>query len=360
MHSLDKRHMCYYHVKYNMKNYAVGLFALSLAVVPLISSAQTAPLQSSSCTDFPMNLRVGASGDAAAQTAVLNLQSSLVKEGFSINQAELGRFGAETKAAVQAFQEKYVDDILVPFGMKKGTGYFGAVTRLKMQALYGCRTWAPAVPPGSNVSIQVSNLSLDSTGVSATVCNTGKNNLPTVPFRIRLNGINRDFEAIGAQQAGACVSDTWKYETWGLEYDPGSTFTAITLIDPNGVYKSDKLQYPLNSSTTIAVPSIPGYHLSVRSMLLKSAGLQATFCNLGSLDLTSFPVSVMVNGAVKTFDISDAYKSGKCQAKQWAYDNWGLTYVPGMTFNATITVDPGNTYKETNEFDNVATAVGTL
>jgi len=344
-----------------MKKYLVGIVVVAMGVLPVMSLAQTAPLQSApSCTDFTMNLRGGPSTDPATQVAILNLQSALLKEGFTITPTELGTFGQSTKAAVKAFQEKYSDDVLAPFGMTKGTGYFGTITRLKMQALYGCRSAVAAVPAGTNVSIQVSNLSLDSSGVSATVCNTGKNNLPTVPFRIRLNGINRDFEAVGAQQAGACVSDTWKYETWGLFYDPSSTFTAISLIDPNGVYKTDKLQYPVTASTTIAVPSVPGYHLSVRSMLLKSTGLQATFCNLGTLDVTSFPVNIMVNGITKSFDVPEVYKAGKCQPKQWTYDNWGITYTPGMTFNATITVDPANTYKETNEFDNVATALGTL
>ncbi len=95
-------------------------------------------------------------------------------------------------------------------------------------------------------------------------------------------------------------------------------------------------------------------------MLLKSGGLQATFCNLGTLDLTSFPVSVTVNGTTKSFDIAGAYKAGKCVPTQWTYDNWGATYAPGMVFSATIKVDPNNTIIETNKFDNVAATVGTL
>ena len=344
-----------------MKKYLVGVSIVAMSVLPILSSAQTAPLPAASaCTEFKLSLRMGSSNDLTVQTQVLNIQSALAREGLTLDQAELGKFGKSTQAAVKAFQEKYSDDVLAPFGLKKGTGYFGTVTRLKMQALYGCRAPAIVLPAGSIVSIQVSNLSLDNNGVSAMVCNTGKNDLPTVPFRIRLNGINRDFEAIGAQQANSCATDTWKYETWGLSYDPGSTFTAISLIDPNGVYKTNNLQYPVNVSTTVSVPVIPGYHLSVRSMLLKSGGLQATFCNLGTLDLTSFPVSVTVNGTTKSFDIAGAYKAGKCVPTQWTYDNWGATYAPGMVFSATIKVDPNNTIIETNKFDNVAATVGTL
>jgi hypothetical protein len=352
-----------------MKKYLIVVSVVTLGVLPILSLAQTAPLvvtpAAPVCMDFstafPANL--ASASDPATQIQILNLQLALSNEGLNINPAELGKFGKSTRDAVVAFQEKYAEDVLAPFGMKYGTGYPGTITRLKLQALYGCRTTsvvASMVPAGTNVSIQVANLSLDSNGVSATICNNGKSDLPTVPFRIRLNGINRDFEAVGAQKAGLCTSDSWKYETWGLSYDPGTTFTAISLIDPNGVYKTDKLQYASSASTTVSVPAVPGYHLSVRSMLLKSGGLQATFCNLGTQSLTSFPVNITVNGTTKSFDIPEVYPSGKCQAKQWTYDNWGIVYQSGMIFTATISVDPNNTYKETNEFDNVATAVGTL
>ena len=345
-----------------MKKYIIGVYIIAMGILPIMSLAQTAPLQpASACTDFMMNLKMSsAKSDPTTQAAILNLQLALSREGFTIAPAELGMFGKDTKDAVRAFQEKYSGDVLAPFGMKKGTGNFATITRLKMQALYGCRASGVTLPAGSSISIQVSSLVLDSNGVTATICNNGKNSLPTVPFRIRLNGINRDFEAIGAQGAGACTTDTWKYESWGLTYDPASTFTAVSILDPNAVYKTAKMQYPLNASTSIPVAVIPGYHLSVRSMLLKSTGLQATFCNLGTLDLTSFPVDVMVNGTKKSFDVAGAYVAGKCVPMNWTYDNWGITYKAGMTFNATISVDPSNTYKETNEFDNVATAVGTL
>jgi hypothetical protein len=48
-------------------------------------------------------------------------------------------------AAVTGFQEKYRSEILDPIGLAHGTGYVGARTRVKLNALYGCSAITPPV-----------------------------------------------------------------------------------------------------------------------------------------------------------------------------------------------------------------------
>ena len=48
---------------------------------------------------------------------------------------ETNYFGELTKKAVIKFQEKYAKDVLVPWGFKKGTGYVGKTTLLKINEL---------------------------------------------------------------------------------------------------------------------------------------------------------------------------------------------------------------------------------
>ncbi len=364
----------------------IGLFSVNSAladiqqlVVPSSTvSSPGAPVVSSvtkpwpiGCYDFTANLKTGMKG-----IAVRYLQYILLKEEFDIPQQEFGFFGSATSNAVRAFQQKYAATVLVPAGLTQGNGYVGKGTRAKLNALYSCDVVpvtqviqsytvnaAPAqvspVVAVPQARLAVTNTTLDNSGVTVTFCNKGTSDLTTAPFRIRLNGINRDFEVTGARKAGMCETDAISYGTWGLTYDPGATFTAVSIIDPNGYYKTSSTQFSVNATTTLAVPTLPGAHLSVRSVLVKTTGVQATLCNLGTTDLTTFPIRVTINGMSKDFDPSPVRQKGVCMAISWTYDNWGISYVPGTSYAVSVQVDPNNIINEVNEFDNAATAIGT-
>ena len=324
------------------------------------------------CYDFTTSLKMGMKG-----IAVRHLQYFLIKEGFDVPQQEFGAFDNATFSAVSAFQQKYASEILVPAGLTQGNGYVGKGTRAKLNSLYSCDVLpmtqviqsymlsvAPAPSPTSPspvlpARLEVTNTTLDNNGATITFCNKGSVNLLTAPLRIRLKGINRDFEDPSVQKPGVCDTNSIPYGTWGLSYDPGATYTAVTIIDPNGYYKTSNAQFSINATTTLSVPIIPGAHLSVRSVLIKTTGVQATLCNFGSNDLTIFPVRVIVNGTSKDFDVSAAYKKGVCTAANWTYDNWGISYTPKTSYNVIVQVDPNNVINEINEFDNTAIAVGT-
>ncbi len=48
-----------------------------------------------------------------------------------------GWFGPLTKKAVIRFQETYTDDILASWGLIKGTGFVGQITRTKINEILG-------------------------------------------------------------------------------------------------------------------------------------------------------------------------------------------------------------------------------
>jgi hypothetical protein len=73
---------------------------------------------------------------------VLELQKFLNSYGFIVSTEGAGSpgnetllFGVKTKNAVTKFQEVYKESILEPFGLTKGTGYFGEHTRKKIEEI---------------------------------------------------------------------------------------------------------------------------------------------------------------------------------------------------------------------------------
>jgi len=73
-------------------------------------------------------------GDKGAE--VENLQKCLAKDPEIYPEGEVsGYFGQKTKEAVIKFQEKYAQDILLPFGLRQGTGLVSKKTREKLNEL---------------------------------------------------------------------------------------------------------------------------------------------------------------------------------------------------------------------------------
>lgn len=324
-----------------------------ISLQPLTAS----PFSPLSCFDFTTTLKLG-----SKSYAVRGLQYALIHEGSTISPSEYGVFGQDTLAAVNAFQQKYANDILKDGGSP--TGLVGKMTRAKLNLLYGCSVLNPAVLPTS-VVLSVKNVSLDNNGVTVTFCNQSPTDIPIFPVRVRLNGIIRDFNVAGALSMGTCDIDTIPYSVWGLTYDAGATYGVVTAIDPNNTYKTSKVVYPLTATTTISIPAISGVHISVRGISIKSSGLQGTVCNLGTNDLNSYPVRVTVNGVSKDVDVPDVHTHGLCKTIIWTYDMFGLvgssTPVVGTVINGSINVDPNNVINDTtNKFDNSAAIVGSI
>lgn len=86
------------------------------------------------CYDFMTDLEFGDTNNE-----VRNLQIALSKNPEIYPEGIIsGWFGFLTKTAIIRFQEKHRDEILVPWGLIRGTGFVGHTTRNKLNQLYGC------------------------------------------------------------------------------------------------------------------------------------------------------------------------------------------------------------------------------
>lgn len=101
-----------------------------LAELKNINSAKTSSI---SCKSLGKNLFYGMQDD----NQVRCLQEFLKNQGKAIYPEGIisGNFFSATKLAVIRFQEKNSETILIPAGLKKGTGYVGELTRKAINAL---------------------------------------------------------------------------------------------------------------------------------------------------------------------------------------------------------------------------------
>ncbi|MBI2591334.1 MAG: peptidoglycan-binding protein, partial [Candidatus Brennerbacteria bacterium] len=159
-------------------NILAGGETLSSSAAPLLSlsptstSIQTFPAPGASVpstTPSSQNISFSftkALSQGSADEEVKNLQILLNKLGFQVAQSGIGSSGNETdyfgnltKQAVIKFQNYYRAEILTPVGLTEGTGYVGASTRRKLNALSGEKSLFFKTPVSQILSV-IDNIDL--------------------------------------------------------------------------------------------------------------------------------------------------------------------------------------------------------
>ncbi|HEY4520106.1 MAG TPA: hypothetical protein VJH33_03680 [Candidatus Paceibacterota bacterium] len=205
--------------------------------------AQIATLQAASAgggTGFTFT-RNHSMGDSGGE--VMNLQKFLnsmsdtqvASSGAGSPGNESSYFGAKTKAAVMKFQNKYASDILAPVGLSAGTGYWGASSRTKANAMGGgASTGTGSVPVVAGGGLTVS------AGVQAAnqLAPEGASQIPFTVFKLTNNS------------SSEVTVDTVTVERVG--YAANAVFAGLILVDGSTRLGSTKSLNSNNQATLTA------------------------------------------------------------------------------------------------------------
>ena len=188
------------------------------------------------------NLTVGASGDDVMKLQqFLNSSSdtTVSASGAGSKGSETRTFGPATKAAVVKFQNKYASEVLTPVGLTAGTGFVGAASRAKLNALCASgsvsttpgATPTPSVPTGSGLSVS---------GATQPANSIAPDNAARIPFTKFV---------VTAAADGDVVMNSVTVERQGLAAD--AAFSGVMLLDDQGIQLGLTKTLNSNHQTTV-------------------------------------------------------------------------------------------------------------
>lgn len=164
---------------------------------------------------FSTNLKLGSTGQSVKDLqVVLNSDpaTQIAASGAGSPGNETTYFGNLTKTAVIKFQNKYASEVLAPVGLTSGTGFVGASTRAKLNAMSGGTTTTTTTTAGCTAGALFSSTTGQPCGTTTTTTTTTGTDLAVT--------LSSDSPATGgAIVAGQAIADlahfTFKNNTSG-------------------------------------------------------------------------------------------------------------------------------------------------
>ncbi|MBI2108890.1 MAG: hypothetical protein HYT93_01760 [Parcubacteria group bacterium] len=275
--------------------------ALQAQLATLSGGAATG---SSACPyTWSRNLTTGSTGDDVMKLQkFLNSDSAtlVASSGAGSPGNETSTFGPATKAAVAKFQNKYASEVLTPVGLSAGTGYFGASSRVKANAL--CSTGAVATTPatpGAPAPVVVTPIGSGLT-VSKHSVQPSNSLAPGGASRVPFTKVNLTASADGAVTVNSLV-----VERQGLAAD--TSFVGIVLMNEDGtligIEKTLNSNHQVTIGTDFVIPAGTTKTVIVGANMDTAANLGGESGEVPSLAVMSVNTSATVHG---TFPITGA------------------------------------------------------
>src|SRR3989338_4576340 len=284
----------------------VELF-IALDVIPADKAAQArsvlsqqgsgAVAASSACPyTWARNLTAGATGDDVMKLQkFLNSSADTMVAASGAGSAgnETSPFGPATKAAVVKFQNKYASEVLTPVGLSAGTGYFGASSRVKANALCsGAAATTPTTPGTTPVVVVPAGTGLTVTKAADQPANSlAPGGASRVPFtKVHLTAGND----------GPVTVSSLVVERQGFGAD--TAFTGIVLMNEDGtligIEKTLNSNHQATVGTDFTIPAGTTKTVIVGANMDTTANLGGETGQTPSITVMTVNTSATVTGSL--------------------------------------------------------------
>jgi len=286
-----------------------SLLAMIAGLQAQLSGGTTGTTTGGSCTamQFTLTHKLGNTGGEVMNIQkFLNMDAATQVAATGVGSAgqETAYFGGLTKTAVIKFQNKYASEVLAPVGLSTGTGYWGASSRAKANALEIARCASTGTgtgtgtttPTGAGITVSAAAQPGNSLAPQSAA------NVPFTKFTLTAGATAMTFDSVTVELTG--LADKLSFASVALLDENGNQVGLTKTLNSND-------QATIGETTTIPAGMSKTYTVvgNMKASLTNRAGEVAAFSVVAVNSSATVAGSLPITGAQHTINATLAIGS---------------------------------------------------